>query len=121
MSCRSSLVCLLSLAFLGLFPAPSAAQTATATLAGVVVDESDAVVAGVVVNLVNTDTSFERVVTTGPEGAFAFPFVVPGRYRVSAQRDGLRLQTCATLRSVSVMPSVCVSYCGWAHSVTLSP
>lgn len=67
---------------------PAPAQTATATLVGIVVDDSDATISEVVLTLVNVDTANERVATAGSEGRFAFPFVVPGRYAVTAQRDG---------------------------------
>ena len=67
---------------------PASAQTATATLAGIVVDDSDALISDVVLTLVNVDTANERVVTASSQGRFAFPFVVPGRYAVTAQRAG---------------------------------
>jgi hypothetical protein len=70
------------------FAGLTAAQTATATLTGVVVDESDAVVPDAELTLANSDTSVERQVVANSEGRFTFPFVPPGRYTVTAQRNG---------------------------------
>lgn len=64
------------------------AQTATATLAGVVADETDAAIPNVSLTLVNFDTAIERRATTSGNGSFSFPFVPPGRYTLTAVRDG---------------------------------
>jgi hypothetical protein len=67
---------------------PAFAQTGTATLSGSVVDESNAVIPDVTLTLVNADTAVERRGSANGQGAFAFPFVLPGRYTLSAHRDG---------------------------------
>lgn len=64
------------------------AQTATATLNGTVSDESGAAIPDVVLTLVNADTLVERQSKTNSQGAYAFPFALPGRYTLLAQRDG---------------------------------
>jgi hypothetical protein len=64
------------------------AQTATATLAGTILDDSGAVIPDVALTLVNVDTAVERRTTTNRDGSFTFPFLPPGRYTVMAQRDG---------------------------------
>ena len=87
MAFRFAALLFLLVAVLGL-AVPASAQTATATLAGVVVDDSDAVIPDVVLALVNVDTANERVVTANSSGSFAFPFLAPGRYTVTARRDG---------------------------------
>lgn len=80
--------CLLLLGF-GVLPLVLAhAQTAAATLSGSVTDQNGAVVPGVNVTVLNTDTSLERQGTTNDEGYFAIPLLPPGRYVITARRDG---------------------------------
>lgn len=66
----------------------SQAQTSTATLSGIVVDQSDAAIAAAGLTLVNTDTHIERQAATNGHGSFTFTFVRPGRYTLNAQTDG---------------------------------
>src|SRR5260370_11440305 len=63
-------------------------QSATATLAGTVVDEKDAVIADVDVTVTNTDTGLQRQVITNSHGNFVAPHLPPGRYDVTAKRQG---------------------------------
>jgi hypothetical protein len=78
--------------FIGLLivmiPARAAAQAATATLSGVVVDESDAMLPDVSLRLVNVETAIPRLATANEQGSFTFAFVNPGRYTLRAERDG---------------------------------
>lgn len=87
MSIRLLALFLVAVAF-AILPTRAAAQAATATLAGVVVDESGAVVPDVGLTLVNADTSLQRKTTATSGGGFTFPFVLPGRYTITAERDG---------------------------------
>ena len=64
------------------------AQSSTATLSGIVIDESNAVVPGVKVTVLATSTGFQRENTTGGEGQFSFPALQPGRYSVRAELQG---------------------------------
>ncbi len=52
--------------------ASAGAQTGTATLQGVVVDEQKAAVPGATVTLTNTDTGTSRVTTTADNGSYQF-------------------------------------------------
>jgi len=79
---------LLGVAGTGIAPAGLYAQSATATLSGVVVDDSGAVLPDVELRLVNAETAVARVATATPQGTFTFPSVMPGRYTLRAQRDG---------------------------------
>ena len=80
---------LFAIFMLGFVPAVNVwAQTATATLAGTVVDDSGAVIPDVALTVVKVDTAVERRTTANREGSFTFPFLPPGRYTVVAQRDG---------------------------------
>src|SRR5438477_12787924 len=54
-----------------------------ATLVGTVKDSSGAAVAGAVVKVVNTETSFLTQTTTQQDGSYYVPYLTPGNYRVS--------------------------------------
>jgi len=73
--------------FLGHVP-DAAAQSATATLTGTVIDEMNAVVRDAAIGLVNLETGSQRTATSDERGAFVVPPLVPGNYRVTAYRDG---------------------------------
>ena len=66
----------------------AAAQTATATLSGVVEDQNSAVIAGATVRVQNRATSFERNAVTNESGQFTVPLLPPGTYAVTVRRDG---------------------------------
>src|SRR5688572_24980238 len=80
-----------SLLILTLSSRPVCAQAgATTGLQGRVVDSTGAAVPGVTVTLVHVDTGRERVVTTGPEGAWEARFLTPGTFRVTFELSGFR-------------------------------
>lgn len=81
-------IALLFFAWLAVSSRPAMAQTSTATLTGVVVDESGAAVTGVALTLVHVATSVQQPVTSNERGTFTFPFTLPGRYTLRAQRNG---------------------------------
>lgn len=81
-------VVLLCAAICCLFDTAARAQGATATLTGTVVDESESVVPGVSITLVNVDTAARRETTTSAAGHYAFPALPPGRYTLRAQVTG---------------------------------
>lgn len=62
----------------------------TGSLAGTVTDPSGAAVAVSKVTLVNIETNLTREVQTGADGAFLFPLVPVGRYRLTVEADGFR-------------------------------
>jgi outer membrane receptor protein involved in Fe transport len=73
-------------------------QSATATLSGTVEDENGAVIPGVLVAILNLDTSLRREATTNESGSFTFSLLPPGRYTITGQRQGfapLRVQEVA--------------------------
>ena len=78
------------LAFLA--AAPLSAQTgATATILGTVTDPTGAVVSGVTVTAVNTETGLTRSGVTGGTGGYTIFSLPIGRYDVRAQAPGFRL------------------------------
>ncbi len=64
------------------------AQTSTATLTGTIQDQNGAVVPGVTVTVVNDGTSNTRTSITNDDGSFTVSLLPPGRYTVTARRDG---------------------------------
>jgi hypothetical protein len=67
------------------------AQTATATLKGVVNDAGGAPVPGAVVTLTNTATNLQKTFTTDEGGHFTFTFIEPGFYALEAQAGGFKI------------------------------
>lgn len=63
-------------------------QSPTATLSGTVMDESGAVIPAVNLTLLNLSTALQRHATTDEAGTYIVPLLPPGRYNMTAQRDG---------------------------------
>src|SRR5215470_20435476 len=84
------LLSLLTLATLLALSAIVNAQTATATLKGVVSDAGGAAVPGAVVTLTNTATNLKKTFTTDEGGHFTFTFIEPGLYALDVQAAGFK-------------------------------
>jgi carboxypeptidase family protein/TonB-dependent receptor-like protein len=76
------------LALIGL-PAPAAAQ-ATGSIAGLVTDQSAAVMPGVTVDATNIATGQIRHTVTGADGFYTLPLLRPGRYDVTVTLTGFK-------------------------------
>jgi hypothetical protein len=66
----------------------AAAQERFGSLSGRVTDQQSAVIPGVTVTTVNTQTGESRVFVTGADGMFRAPDLVPGRYTVQFELSG---------------------------------
>ena len=66
-------------------PTLVAAQAATATLSGVVVDQTDAVLDAARVVVVNVDNGLQRASAVDGDGRFVLALLPPGRYRLTAE------------------------------------
>src|SRR6185436_10629226 len=66
----------------------SHAQSATATLSGVVLDEHGSRIAEAKITVTNAATEVEQVVGSNANGNFTFTFLPPGRYSLIVQHDG---------------------------------
>ena len=64
------------------------AQSATATLSGVVIDQTGAIIPGVKIAVISIAQGFQRNATTSDEGIFIVPQLPPGSYTVKAEHDG---------------------------------
>jgi hypothetical protein len=78
------------LGFSLLLPSAASAQLSTAQISGRVTDESGAVLPGVTVTVVQTDTGQTRTVTTDPAGTYVLPTLPTGRYRLEVTLQGFR-------------------------------
>lgn len=68
--------------------APAFAQFTTASLNGVVVDQSGAAVPGAKVTVTNTATGFESTITSGETGLYVFPRLPVGSYTLRVEITG---------------------------------
>jgi opacity protein-like surface antigen len=68
--------------------AAAPAQSPSATLGGMVLDENGAVVPAVQITALNLSIAVQRHAETDGEGAFVIPLLPPGRYTLTAQREG---------------------------------
>ena len=66
------------------------AQDARGSIAGRVTDTSGAVLPGVSVTVVNTETNTPTTLTTDSQGRYSALYLLPGVYKVSATLDGFR-------------------------------
>lgn len=82
-----TLICLIAIAFLGVF---AMAQTPTGTIQGVVTDKTGAVVQGASITIVRTTTNEERKATSDSAGRYEIVFVEPGNYNVSVEAKGFK-------------------------------
>ena len=66
------------------------AQESRGTIIGRVADGAGAVMPGVKVEINNTATNVTTSATTNEDGRFSVPFLLPGVYRVSAEKAGFK-------------------------------
>ena len=69
---------------------PCFAQESRASLTGRVADSSDAVVVGVKIQATNLNTGVSISTVTNESGVFVIPFLLSGKYRVTAEQSGFR-------------------------------
>jgi len=73
------------------FPVHAAAQSATAgAVLGTVMDPQQAAVIGAKVTIQNLNVNLTLETSTGSNGQYAFPSVIPGTYKVTAATKGFR-------------------------------
>jgi len=75
-----------------LFLTNGSAQTTNATLGGTVSDASKALIPGVTVTATNTQTGIVSTAVTNETGAYNFPSLQSGVYKVSAELPGFQTQ-----------------------------
>ena len=67
-------------------------QATTGTISGVVRDATAAVIPGATVTVTNVDTGISRSLSTGAQGRFNAPNLLPGNYEVQAQVAGFQTE-----------------------------
>lgn len=86
---RKAMMFVLAISITGIFwNMPLSAQFTTARLDGTVLDASGGLVPDAQVTAQNTDTGFKEIVATGPAGAFLFPRLPVGNYRLTVEKPG---------------------------------
>src|SRR6476659_10093132 len=78
---------------LAMFTARAIAQSTNATLGGTVSDETKALIPGVMVTATNTGTGIVSTAISNETGAYNFPSLQTGNYKVSAELTGMQGQT----------------------------
>jgi hypothetical protein len=89
---RSTKTSLVALLLTGLLTANALGQTGNAQLGGTVQDSSKALIPGVTITVTNVETNVTQTQVSNETGAYSFPVIQPGTYRVSAQLPGFRTQ-----------------------------
>jgi len=69
------------------------AQTTNATLGGTVSDASRALIPGVTITATNTQTGIVSSAVSNETGAYNFPSLQTGTYKVTAELPGFQTQT----------------------------
>src|SRR5688500_16447801 len=89
------------IAFLGivlaLLPAVARAQTGTASITGVVMDETGGALPGVTITATNQATNVEHVAVTNEVGNYTITPVTIGTYIIKAELAGFRTSTTAPI------------------------
>lgn len=87
----------LYIAFMGLafscFSAWAFAQMTTGTILGRVADPSGASIPEAKVTITNTGTGISASFVTGNDGSYVIPYLIPGTYSISAQKQGFKTVT----------------------------
>jgi hypothetical protein len=81
---------LLALFTVANFAVPAAAQSTRGSLTGLVSDPNGAAVVAATVIAKNIATGEEAKATTSEQGAFVFPSLLPGKYRVTVEASGFK-------------------------------
>ena len=92
-----SIVLVLCLALGAVAPAMGQSQASSGQIAGSVVDGQGALIAKAVVKAVNTQTGYERSVSTGDDGLYTIVLLPPGMYTVTAEATGFQQATISNI------------------------
>ena len=81
---------------------PAQVFSQSTSLSGTVQDASKGYLPGVTITAKNVDTGVETISLTNDSGAFNFPSIQPGKYKVSAELDGFQKSTKTDVESRAV-------------------
>jgi hypothetical protein len=68
-------------------------QSSNASLSGTISDSTGSLVPGVTVNATNVATGIKNTSVSNNAGVYSFPSLIPGAYKVSAEKSGFQTQT----------------------------
>ena len=102
--------------------APAAGQSIGASLAGVVRDESGALLPGVTISLTNTASGRTQTVTSDSRGEFRAVALQPAAYRLAAEQSGFaRLEQDVTLNvGTALTIDIQLTFAGVRETVTVA-
>ena len=86
----SRIVVLTSLLLFSLCATILPAQTTNATITGFITDQSKAVITGIKVEVINTDTNLHYGSTTNSEGSYTVTGLPPGNYKIQVEKPGFK-------------------------------
>ena len=89
---------LIAISFFAVSTLPGQAQSSSADLAGVVRDQSGAVLPGVDLTVTRVDTGLSRTASTNHSGRYKFPLLPPGDYEFKAELPGFATQILSGIR-----------------------
>jgi len=70
-------------------PCAVVAQSTNAAITGVIDDPSKAILEGVSVTAINTETGVKATTKTNGSGLYAIAALIPGAYRIEVDKQGL--------------------------------
>src|SRR5215471_4194051 len=70
---------------------PAAAQSTFGTIVGTIRDSSGALMPGIVITVENAGTSVRRSTMADESGAYSFPNLEPGTYKVTMMAPGFQI------------------------------
>lgn len=82
-----------SLFFLGIILvlcSSTSAQVDTASISGVITDQSGAIIVGADVRVTNSDTNVTSAITSNQSGVYLITGLKPGRYRIKVAKEGFK-------------------------------
>src|SRR5436190_14228048 len=89
---------LLAISFSLLLSAPALSQSTNATVSGTIADSTGALIPGVSVTATNTATGVVTTALSNESGAYNFPSLLPGTYKVSAELPGFQTRSYTDVR-----------------------
>src|SRR5262245_44854308 len=101
----------------------AAAQSGNATVSGTVTDATSALIPGVTIKATNTQTAVVTSTVSNESGAYSFPSLQPGVYRVSAELPGFQTHSYTDVRlgnSQQIRLNVTLQVAGVAQSLEVN-
>jgi protocatechuate 3,4-dioxygenase beta subunit len=81
----------------GMILTQAAMAQVNSTISGTVEDSRNALIPGVTISATNTQTSVETRTLTNEAGAYNFPALIPGTYRLKAELTGFNTKTVSNI------------------------